>query len=575
MAFIPIPMNAARICDGLSRIGYIPSSAICDIVDNAATAKAKHVYVKIVPERNLSETRRNNVKEYLIIDDGKGMDRGDIQQALMLGSPSDKYELHSLSKFGLGLKSAAFSQGEILEVISSKGDAPFLKYRVSLPEIRMRDEYGAEEVQVDEEDEGLIGEYLPEKRGTIIRITSVRKEDHPSIKTTLQELRTKVGTIYYYIMQSEDFHIVVDGKECEPFDTLFTNEANDHPNLNEHEWDGRSTSWIQKPLELVIEGERNITASIEVTQLPHPPTFDLDGPGVQKATRDKYRIGAGNYGYYVYRNNRLLSWCESFGIIPQDPDFYSFRGRILIDDSADEVFNIDVKKSHIHLSEEAFNTINDLSLEFKRKSKLAWQHASNELKRIKGENGTVQANELAQQFEMPEELPGDVETEQDYEEAQQREKEVEKEQKKKVEELVSENKEEPEVALLNEEEQAKAVVEGPDAGPSDKIFLVNSVLDNALWEPYYDAEKGTCVRLNRLHRFTRTIYEKNPKNVTLQVLMDLLFLQLAGAEVYVQRNFIKYDREQIAAILEEYRRVSSDYLAALCRDLGESLPGEE
>src|SRR5579875_1555365 len=381
--------------------------------------------------------------------------------------------------------------------------------------------------------------------------------------------------LYYYLMKSGDFHIIVNEKKCTPVDALFTEEADTNPNLNEYEWDGRTTCWIQKPQEITIDGERNITAIIEATQLPHPPTFDLDGPGLQKAVRDKYRIGAGNYGYYVYRNHRLLSWCESFNMIPQDQDYYSFRGRILIDDSADEVFNIDVKKSHIHLSDEANQVIGELTQEYRRKTRLAWKHAKDEINRIKGENGTVQANDIAQQFEMPEELPGDMETEQDYEEAQQRTKELEKEQKKKVKELIEENKEEPGVAALSEEEQAKTVVEGPESGPSDKIFLVDHVLDNALWEPYYDADKGPCVRLNRLHRFTKIIYEKNPKNVPLQVLMDLLFLQLAGAEVYVQRNYTKYDREQIATILEEYRRVSSDFLAALCRDLGESLPAEE
>jgi ketopantoate reductase len=99
-------------------------------------------------------------------------------------------------------------------------------------------------------------------------------------------------------------------------------------------------------------------------------------------------------------------------------------------------------------------------------------------------------------------------------------------------------------------------------------------MDNALWEPYYDAEKGTSVRVNRFHRFTRVIYENNPNNGTLQTLIGLLLLQLAGAEIHLQRQLIKHNREEIAAILENYRKVSSDFLTKMCRDLEDSLPSE-
>ena len=64
----------------------------------------------------------------------------------------------------------------------------------------------------------------------------------------------------------------------------------------------------------------------------------------------------------------MISWASLLnGIIPQDQDFFAFRGRILLDDSADEYFNIDVKKSSFTLSEEAWNIISDYSQEPKEK----------------------------------------------------------------------------------------------------------------------------------------------------------------------------------------------------------------
>ena len=39
-------MNAARVLFGISRIGYTPASAICDIIDNAVSATNIHVLIK-------------------------------------------------------------------------------------------------------------------------------------------------------------------------------------------------------------------------------------------------------------------------------------------------------------------------------------------------------------------------------------------------------------------------------------------------------------------------------------------------------------------------------------------------
>lgn len=126
---VDLAIDPGRVSFGLSRIGYTPTTAVCDVLDNSVRAGAKNINIRVIKERpNLSDKKKDNVKEYLVIDDGSGMDDAGIRNALTLGSP-DNYEEHSLSKFGLGLKSAAFSQGEELEVISSPGvGAPFVKY---------------------------------------------------------------------------------------------------------------------------------------------------------------------------------------------------------------------------------------------------------------------------------------------------------------------------------------------------------------------------------------------------------------------------------------------------------------
>lgn len=111
MSEIQLNISAGRLLFGLSRIGYTTSSAICDIIDNSVRARSTEIIIKIIKERkDLGDTKKNNVKQYVIIDNGDGMDDTGIQNALKLGSSNEDYEQFSLSKFGLGLKSAAFSQ---------------------------------------------------------------------------------------------------------------------------------------------------------------------------------------------------------------------------------------------------------------------------------------------------------------------------------------------------------------------------------------------------------------------------------------------------------------------------------
>lgn len=541
--------------------------------------------MQIVRERNVSDARINNVREYLIIDNGSGMDGTQIIKALTLGATADDYEQHSLSKFGLGLKSASFSQGELLEVISSPGaNTPFVKYVVSLPEIRRRNEYGAEEMALTINDQELITTHLPDGHGTIVRVSDVRKINHPSVKSTLEDLRMKVGAIYYYMMRDEGLQILIEKEESKPFDVLFTHEADQNGNLDENVWDGVTVRWIEKPYEVAADSEHNIKMTVEVTQLPHPPTFELNNVATQKQIRDQYMIGAGNYGFYVYRNRRLLGWADRFPgmpdpIIPQGQDYFAFRGRIIIDDSADEVFNIDVKKSQIVLSDEARKTLFDLSGEYRRKSRKAWEYRSAEVRRRTSEEGLTRANSIAAQVEEVEELPGLSDTEEAFEEATRREHEMIEQQEERIKDLVAQETESgaedvPHGDVAPTPEQVRKVITGEQATPNDKIFLVNSTEDNALWEPYYDPDKKTCVRINRLHRFSRVLYEDNRSNGAMHIMFGLMLHQFAAAEAYVQKNYTKYKREEIEDILQEYRRVCTETLAQLCRSAGDSLPSD-
>lgn len=353
-------MNAARVLFGISRIGYTPASAICDIIDNAVSANAENIRVFIKKKnKNFNWNKKDNVEEYLIIDDGNGMSEAGIDNALDLGSSDEFYTENTLSKFGLGLKSASFAQGERLEVISGDGHGIYKQY-VDLQEIK--DQYFSVEDELSDEDKELIEKYFKDqKKGTIIRISKIRN-NHPNIKSTINELKEKIGVIYYYFL-TKSLHIYIENDETKAFDPLFVDEAGDR-NLDENTWDGKTVQWLLKPTQIQLDD--GVEGDIAITMLPHPKVRKNEGLS-DASIRNKYRIAANNYGFYVYRNGRLINWANRLNIIPQDQDFYAFRGRINIKSNADDAFNIDVSKTNIDLSEEARDALDDYIADYKRK----------------------------------------------------------------------------------------------------------------------------------------------------------------------------------------------------------------
>ncbi len=118
MSDIDIGYNAGRICEAIAKIGYEPHTAIMDIVDNSVTASASNVIISLNLAEGKSLKSRNSVISYVVTDDGAGMDDEGIKNAFSIGSDKSKYSEKSLSKYGMGLKSADLSLGSRIVIIS-------------------------------------------------------------------------------------------------------------------------------------------------------------------------------------------------------------------------------------------------------------------------------------------------------------------------------------------------------------------------------------------------------------------------------------------------------------------------
>ena len=104
--------KASSLIKSLRSIGYTFNDAISDLVDNSISAEATLINI---------ECGWENSKPYMLMEDnGCGMNLDELIKAMTIGgkSPTDERDPKDLGRFGLGLKTASFSQTDILEVES-------------------------------------------------------------------------------------------------------------------------------------------------------------------------------------------------------------------------------------------------------------------------------------------------------------------------------------------------------------------------------------------------------------------------------------------------------------------------
>ena len=96
---MPHRIDVKTLFFGLQNMGYSPAASIADIIDNSIEAKAKNIDI-LFWEGSSNPT-------VAIFDDGEGMDRNELDDALKYKKDSSSDA--KLSKFGFGLKTASFA----------------------------------------------------------------------------------------------------------------------------------------------------------------------------------------------------------------------------------------------------------------------------------------------------------------------------------------------------------------------------------------------------------------------------------------------------------------------------------
>ncbi|MCL5967768.1 MAG: ATP-binding protein [Betaproteobacteria bacterium] len=109
------PPRAMAMLESLRGLGYSTGAALADIIDNSISAGASEVRLDFAWDGASSRIT--------ILDDGRGMDDAELESAMRLGdkNPLDARSAHDLGRFGMGLKTASFSQCRRLTVATIKG----------------------------------------------------------------------------------------------------------------------------------------------------------------------------------------------------------------------------------------------------------------------------------------------------------------------------------------------------------------------------------------------------------------------------------------------------------------------
>lgn len=307
---------------------YDLALALADIIDNSITAGAKNIYI----EANFDTDKIS------ISDDGHGMTREELIVAMRIGSknPKEKRSDEDLGRFGLGLKTASFSQADKLTVLTNK-DGNFCGAEWDLNDC---DDFNMTLYSADEAI-AMVDSSVATKNGTEVvwsELSRLRKgskaqEEQEDFNRAVKNAADEIGLIFHrFLAETESqkdniIKIFLNGLAVEPVDPFCQSNP--------------KTQRLSQNSETI--------GKVPVTFTPFTLPFFS-----QLKPKEKEKLGGNegfvkNSGFYIYRNKRLIIRGTWFQLVPHGE--LSKLSRIMVDipNSIDEQWKITVDKSGVQL----------------------------------------------------------------------------------------------------------------------------------------------------------------------------------------------------------------------------------
>lgn len=316
--------RASVLIESMRDIGYSLQTAVSDVIDNSITASAKNIEL-------LADTT-SDFPAIGVLDDGYGMSEVELLEAMRPGtrSPLDERPNHDLGRFGLGLKTASFSQCRRLTVVTRKADA-FACAIWDLDTVARTDEWY---VECPSTISGIPWADRLAGDGTLVvwqkldRLVDPKNEaDRQNLVRQIDDTASHLELVFHRFLAGEPglrrISMFLNGRKLEPFDPFHSR----HP----------ATTFGPEESFRLGDGEIRIQAAT----LPHH----------KKVTAEEWSRYAGregyikNQGFYLYREKRLIIHGTWFNLARQTELTKLARVRIDMPNGMDADWKVDVKKA--------------------------------------------------------------------------------------------------------------------------------------------------------------------------------------------------------------------------------------
>ncbi|MBB3149769.1 hypothetical protein FHS21_006223 [Phyllobacterium trifolii] len=316
--------------EALRGLGYSAGAAIADIIDNSISAGANVVSIQIAP--SVSGT-------YITIaDDGCGMNALQLEKAMTLGdrNPLHARESADLGRFGLGLKTASFSQCRRLTVASrNQNQLSVLRWDLDfLASSTDGGWYLLEGFHPGSEDR--LSALDGFSSGTLVLLELLDRmlphdEDKQELLDVTDQIERHLSMVFHRFLLRAKLKIIINGAALKPWDPFLKS--------NSFTWHSNEVKFGAFP--------KTVTAQSFV--LPHR----------DRLTAAEYDTAGGpdgwtsQQGFYVYRNERLLLAGSWLGLgkgksWTKDEPLRLARIRVDIQNTADADWKIDIRKATAH-----------------------------------------------------------------------------------------------------------------------------------------------------------------------------------------------------------------------------------
>jgi len=318
----PAEPEATAMIETFRAVGYSIETAIADIIDNSISAGARNVWIDYV--------WRGPDTVIAIMDDGCGMDNEELIQSMRPGSvsPLAERDVTDLGRFGLGLKTASFSQCRKFCVISKKNgvencwawDLDYVNYVKEWKLIRYCPEISDLETKIGDINNGTVILWWD-----IDRLTKDTSTDHESSRSdflsTMEKVKKHLSMVFHRFIE-DGLNIYLRGRRIQAWDPFMI---------------GIEGSQV-RPDAILENGKVTVKGFV----LPHRSKLTPEEYNYGKGPKDSW---SAHQGLYIYRNRRLLVAGDWLGLFKREVHYDLCRIKIDLPNNLDEDWQIDIKKS--------------------------------------------------------------------------------------------------------------------------------------------------------------------------------------------------------------------------------------